>query len=688
MYLSIIIVTHNSEEVIGKCLSSLSKHQPTRSYETIVVDNSSSDGTVNLVQRDYPWVKLLANDINKGYSRGINQGISAGSGEMILILNPDIIVREGSIDTLIDFMEEHPDAGISGSRLLNQDGSLQYSCRSFYTVRALLLRRTFLGRLFPRAEALREHLLIDYDHQTVREVDWLIGACMMVRRSAIENTGMMDERFFLYFEDVDWCYRMKQNGWKVFYVPDSVMTHYYERASAGSLINRSLIIHLVSLLRYYEKWNRIFYFFKRHRSIFKTLVFILSDFVAVNLSFFLAYYIRLAADPLFVNSLYPLSWYKYFVIFYNMIFFLSFLFGGMYRIHRETTGPGEFGRIVKVVLAGLAVLMASTYLSRIRMYSRAVIIGQAGLAVFLVFILRRIIRAAHRIFVRAGFDHKRVLLAGSPAEVERFSENASSYPGLGIDIAGYVNGSGSSLGNIDGISGILDRFKVQEIFIFPSFQSREVVRSVMEEALGRSVEVSMVSSIGQFLGTSVRVNRMGDTYLLSAELGILIRLRQFIIRVIEIFLALVLIPVSLICYLALRIYGWVSGGRVDIYREKRYSLRGRELWWPRVSFASGREGSDLFKPSLFAGVLTGRFRLIGSPLMLRRPESSSIGAGGGISGRWRLDRRRFDMAALLDEAVEMRRTTVSGYIVLLFKSLPRLLTGTYPGWFYKEGKND
>jgi len=688
MYLSIIIVTHNSEELIGKCLSSIRKHQPTRSYETIVVDNSSSDGTVTLVQRDYPWVKLLANDINKGYSRGINQGISAGAGEMILILNPDIIVREGSIDTLIDFMEEHPDAGISGSRLLNQDGSLQYSCRSFYTARALLLRRTFLGRLFPRAKALREHLLIDYDHQTVREVDWLIGACMMVRRSAIENTGMMDERFFLYFEDVDWCYRMKQNGWKVFYIPDSVMTHYYERASAGSLINRSLIIHLVSLLRYYEKWNRIFYFFKRHRLIFKTLVFILSDFVAVNLSFFLAYYIRLAADPLFFNSLYPLSWYKYFVIFYNMIFFLSFLFGGMYRIHRETTGPEEFGRIVKVVLAGLAVLMASTYLSRIRMYSRAVIIGHAGLAVFSVFILRRIIRAIHRIFVRAGFDHKRVLLAGSPAEVERFSENASSYPRLGIDIAGYVNGSGSSLGNIAEISGIIDRFKVQEIFIFPSFQSREVVRSVMEEALGRSVKVSMVSSIGQFLGTSVRVNRMGDTYLLSAELGILIRLRQFIIRIIEIFLALVLIPVSLICYLVLRIYGWVSGGRVDIYHEKRYSLRGRELWWPRVSFASGKEGSDLFKPSLFARVLTGRLRLIGSPLMLRRPESSSIGAGGGISGRWRLAPRSLDMAALMDEAVEIRRTTVSGYIVLLFKSLPRLLSGAYPGWFYKEEKND
>ncbi|MBD3178150.1 MAG: glycosyltransferase [Candidatus Latescibacteria bacterium] len=683
MYLSIIIITHNSSEVVDKCLSSLNSHPPSCSFETIVVDNASSDDTVKLIQNDFPEVRLLPNDINKGYSRGINQGISASKGEMILILNPDIIVREGAVDRLVDFMKKHPEAGISGSRLENTDGSLQYSCRSFYTVRALLLRRTFLGKIFPRAKSLREHLLTDFDHRTVREVDWLIGACMMVRRSAIENAGMMDERFFLYFEDVDWCYRMKQHGWKVYYVPGSVMTHYYERASAGSLINRSLLIHLVSLLRYYEKWNRISYFLKRHRSVFKSMVFILSDFIAINASFLLAYYLRLAADPLFVNSLYPLSWYKYFVIFYNMIFFLAFLFGGLYRIHRETTGAEEFGRVIKVVMAGMAVLVASTYLSRIRMYSRAVIIAQAFFSVGSVLLLRRMVRSIHRVFVRAGFDQKRVLLAGSPAEVEAFRENISSSPELGIDIAGCLNQGGNSLGSVEDTAAILDRFKVQEIFIFPSFQSRKKVRYLMEEAFRGTVQISLVSAVGQFLGAGVRVSRMGNSYILSAEQGAVVRMRLILIRIFEIMLSIPLILFSSLCHIILRIFS-LLGGKVEFSSEKRYSFSGPEVSWPRVIFKSGREGSDLFKPSLFARVLQGSLRLIGSPPLLRKFERSPAGTGCGISGRWRVSPRHFDLAALKDEAVEINRITLSGYMIMLTRSIPWFITGKYPGWFYKE----
>lgn len=683
MYLSIIIVTHNSAEVIGRCLSSLNHYSPSCSFETIVVDNSSTDGTVKLIESEYAGVKLFANNVNKGYSRGINQGISASEGEMILILNPDIIVKENSIDILVDFMKKNPGAAISGAKLINTDGSLQYSCRSFYTVRALLLRRTFLGKLFPRAKSLREHLLTDYDHRTAREVDWIIGACMMVRRSAIEDAGMMDERFFLYFEDVDWCYRMSQHGWKVCYVPDSVMTHYYRRASAGSLISRSLIIHLVSLFRYYEKWNRIFYFLKRRRSVFKTLIFILADFIAVNGSFFLAYYLRLMADPLFANNLYPLSWYKYFIVFYNMIFLFSFLFGGMYRIHRETTGVEEIGRIVKVVMAGLAVLMASTYLSRIRMYSRAVIIGQAVFSVGVIFLLRRLVRLTHRVFVRAGFDHKRVLLAGSSDELNRFSEDISAYPELGIDIAGHINNRHNSLGKIDDIPVILDKFKIQEVFILPSFQSREKVSSLIEHALGRSVQVSLISSIGQFLGTSVRVNRLGSTYLLSAEQGVMVRLRLFVIRIMEILMSLLIMPISLLLYMILWVFSRLTG-RVDIYREKRYSLRGRVITWPRVQFRSGLEGSDLFKPHLLLAVIAGRLRFIGSPPLYRRQGEVSLGRGCGISGRWRLSSRPYDISLLQDEATEMRRISVSAYIIMVLRSLPRFISGHYPDWFYSE----
>jgi GT2 family glycosyltransferase len=163
------------------------------------------------------------------------------------------VVRRGAVQKLVDFMERTPDAGIVGPRLLFHDGTVQLSCRRFYTFRVLLLRRTPLGKLFPKARAVREHLMQDFDHATTRRVDWLIGAAMLVRREAVDSVGMMDERFFLYFEDVDWCYRMAQKGLHVYYLADAVVEHGYQRESAQAVLNRSFVAHLVSLFRYYEK---------------------------------------------------------------------------------------------------------------------------------------------------------------------------------------------------------------------------------------------------------------------------------------------------------------------------------------------------------------------------------------------------------------------------------------------------
>ena len=206
MELSIVIVTYNSRDPVASCLESLERHPPSVSFETIVVDNASSDGTAQFIRSRFPRIAVIGNETNRGYSKGVNQGARAASGRYVLVLNPDIMVEDGSIDRLVEFMDAHPRAGIAGARLLWPDGRVQPSCRAFYTIRALLLRRTFLGRLFPRAAALREHLMADFDHLAARRVDWVIGACMIARREAFEAVGPMDERFFLYFEDTDWCY--------------------------------------------------------------------------------------------------------------------------------------------------------------------------------------------------------------------------------------------------------------------------------------------------------------------------------------------------------------------------------------------------------------------------------------------------------------------------------------------------
>ena len=164
--LAVVIVSYNTRRMIRRCLQSLQAFPPQCSHAIWVVDNASRDGTVAMLRQEFPAVRLQANRRNLGYAAAVNQGLEAAGAEYTLVLNPDIVVRDGAVDQLVQFMDTHADAGLVGAKLLNTDGSLQYSCRSFYTPRTLLFRRTFLGKLFPRSGVIRRHLMLDYDHAT------------------------------------------------------------------------------------------------------------------------------------------------------------------------------------------------------------------------------------------------------------------------------------------------------------------------------------------------------------------------------------------------------------------------------------------------------------------------------------------------------------------------------------------
>ncbi|MBN2184099.1 MAG: glycosyltransferase [Candidatus Krumholzibacteriota bacterium] len=690
MDLSIIIITHNSLVPVKECLRSLEEHPPSCSFEIVVIDNASSDGTADMIAGDFPRCRLIKNTVNKGYSRGVNQGIDLSDSGLLLVLNPDIEVREGSIDRLTRFMEDNPSAGMAGSKLFYPDGRLQYSCRSFYTIKALFLRRTFVGRLFPNAKALRDHLLIDYDHKETRKVDWLIGACLMVRREAIRKVGKMDERFFLYFEDTDWCFRMNQHGWGVFYLPSSVMTHRYERSSARSVFKKPFLMHLVSLLRYYEKWNRLFFFFRRHRGALKSIVFTFSDLVSVNAGFFIAYYLRGISQQFFTNSLYPLDWYAYFIYFCNFIFFFTFLFGGLYQIRRETGSALEFSQVARSVFAAFAILLGATYLAQIRIYSRAVLGVQAILTLIFVFGLRRTIRTLHRQLVKASFDLKRVVLAGSEAEVEEFRELAHSDPGLGIDIIGDISSRPGSLGDIDDFPGIVERFKIQEVVVLPSYVENELMFPFFCAHGGRVLEVGIVSPAARFLGKGVRVRKIGDYYMFSIERGAQFLFLGLFRRVCDIMAASVFLPVSIVCSLIFKAAGGKNGKR-RFFSEKRAGYRGKPFDWPRVITASGAEGSDIVKPSLWIHLFAGRLTLVGPPSRIFSPEVKKYGSSGGtrpgISGRWRLSpdidwRRSFE-----NEIIESRTCSVTDYLEIGFRSIGLCISGRYPQWYFNRGEN-
>jgi GT2 family glycosyltransferase len=235
---------------LAQCLESLRANQDV-GHEVIVVDNASHDDTLEML-RGFPEARVIANQDNRGFAAANNQALTVATGDYLLLLNPDTVVPPGALRELLNFAASQPEAGVIGPRLLNPDGSLQASCRRFPTVRAALIRHTVLERLLRHAAATRDYLMSDWDHQTPRDVDWVSGACLLVRRAAWEQVGPLDEGFYWGSEDVDYCFRMHRAGWRVMYTPQPAITHAVGRSTTQVIVPTIIRTHR-SMQRLYAK---------------------------------------------------------------------------------------------------------------------------------------------------------------------------------------------------------------------------------------------------------------------------------------------------------------------------------------------------------------------------------------------------------------------------------------------------
>jgi hypothetical protein len=222
MDLSIVIVSWNVRSYLLDCLKSISDSRPSCSYEIWVVDNVSTDGTCAAVCEQYPQVHLIANKENAGFARANNQAMRQCSGKTILLLNPDTKVHPGALDSLVNFLHEHPQAGAAGSCLLNPDGSLQPACYPFPTLTREAWRMFHLDRL----KAYGVYDSANWDTNSPRSVDVLQGTSLALRHEALNQVGLLDEAFFIYTEEVDLCYRLHKAGWQRYWVPQSKVVHY------------------------------------------------------------------------------------------------------------------------------------------------------------------------------------------------------------------------------------------------------------------------------------------------------------------------------------------------------------------------------------------------------------------------------------------------------------------------------
>jgi GT2 family glycosyltransferase len=249
---SITICSWNTIEDTRKCLQSLQEVRDEAKFEVILVDNNSEDGSPDMVEKEFPWVRLERLHRNLGFTGGQNHAIEIRKGRHAFPLNSDTIVHPGAIRQLLDHLEAHPDVGIVAPKLLNPDGTLQYSCRRFPNPIAALFRNTPLGKLFPNNKYTREYLMQDWPHDSPSEVDWVSGAAFLVRKEVIDSIGAFDPEYFMFCEDVDWCWRVWKSGKKVVYFPLSIITHAIGR-STDKAPNRMIGRFHRSMFRFYTK---------------------------------------------------------------------------------------------------------------------------------------------------------------------------------------------------------------------------------------------------------------------------------------------------------------------------------------------------------------------------------------------------------------------------------------------------
>ena len=641
MRLAVVLVHDNTSDDLERCLESLRRCPPACAYAVTVVDNASSEPGLAAVRARHPEAGWLMNPRNVGYARGCNQGMAAVDADYQLLLNPDIVVQPGAVDALLRAAEAHPKAGLIGPQLLNEDGSVQDSCRRFYTFATLLMRRTVLGRLFPDSRAEQRHLMRDFDHRSTRTVDWVLGGCLLVRRETLARVGPMDERFFLYFEDVDWCYRAWQSGLEVLYVHEARFVHRHRRASSGGLMKRSFWLHLGSLISFYEKWGLLVYLLKRWRGPLATATAWAVDMAVLNGALLGAYLLRALLNPWFADDLFPLAWYAPLFRFATLVATVSFTLTGRYRGGdlRHSTGAGE--RLRQVTSVTL-LLIAGTYLGHQSDYSRAVLLFFVPLFGAGLFLGERLVRRLRERLERGYLSLERTLLVGEPAQLAGWLATAGDLRRSGLDAVGYLaetdDGSLGAAGEIPRLGRpgdlrrVVDGYRIVQVVFWDLPRGGLTELHVLAVLRARRIRLRWRVDAAGLLAAGAQPARFGDGGSIVLEPGSARPLEAAARRAAGFAVGLLLCLATAPAWL----FGRLSSAARTDEREVGAFDGGSAGW--RLRVVLGGDGRPCALPRqapLAWALLRGRLALTGPPLL---PAAADVDPRSGVDDPWLLAR--------------------------------------------------
>ena len=621
MGVSLIVVHYRTREPLARLLDSLRAASPRPLREIVIVNNSGEPLDDLTASSGWP-VRVLDPKRNLGYARGVNAGIRAASEEDLLILNPDVAVEPGSIEALERAAHACPRAGILAPRLLNPDGTLQLSARRFYNWRTLLLRRAPLFGLDKKSRDVREHLMLDWDHADTRPVDWVLGAALYVRRGAVRDVGLMDERYFLYFEDVDWCQRMWRHGYEVVYCADATMRHEHARSSA-QLDPRSVRAHAAGLLRFAEKWSAFLYVVSGARRRIRQILTLFLDVLAAVSACAAAYGIRALLDPWFERPVHPLGNYAGLLFFTVAVTVAALLWNGLYRRATFTDRIERAFLLGQAVIQAELLLMAATFLFQMPRYSRVLVLLVGPLLFAFLYVTRGILARLEAGALAQGFAFRRVLLLGSGAEADRARAALEASREEGFEpLHARVPSSGEEAPESAAarIRALIESERVQVVCVVPEPGEVPYLLALASSLRDTGAAIWWSGSVAHLASASAEPRRLGplEANLLHApSRGFSLRARK---RASDLLLSFLVAPWR---WGRLRDYLVASGESIGPGEAWRQVLAGERSW----------VGRSRYEADLWTGVPDWA-RLALEPL---RPGVVSPGNGSGADRRGRLE---------------------------------------------------
>jgi GT2 family glycosyltransferase len=250
--ISVIIVSWNAKKYLEECLQSIAVSFEAYDAEIIVVDNASTDGSSELIMHNFPNVRLICNTENLGFAKANNIGINHSQGDYLFLINSDVVVYPNCISLMVDYMEKHTETGLLGPRIIGIDGNVQRSCMGYPSLWNIFCRAVFLDSIFPRIKLFNGFMLNHWAHDSIKEVDVINGCFWLVRRKAVKQIGLLDEEFFIYAEDMDWCKRFNSAGWKVVYFPLAISLHYGGASSSNAPVRFYVEMQIANLQYWYK----------------------------------------------------------------------------------------------------------------------------------------------------------------------------------------------------------------------------------------------------------------------------------------------------------------------------------------------------------------------------------------------------------------------------------------------------